>query len=348
MFDTKTGMEHFPLSTRDFISDPSHARPGIHVFPDKLYVITILDNSLRWRSRYWNYWAFEKHVQDAGGILVTVELALGDRPFEIATPVNLYHVQVRTRDELFRKENLQNIGLERIPLGARYVACLDADVSFVRSDWCQETLQLLQHYDVIQMFSSYSDVGSNNQILRTVPSFMWNMIHEPDSEFVDEHSGYGKHWPKGKWSGAPGLAWAYRVEALDLLGSLLDRCILGGGDSHMAFGLAQRWDIAKLHKEIEHAASDAYVRYIKLWQINSARLKTNIGMMEGSLLHHWHGPKANRGYATRWQILENNQFDPFADVMNSHQGVLTLVGNKPKLRDDIRAYFRARREDDSQ
>lgn len=340
------GFAHLPPGSEVFVDHSSHAKPGIHVFPDKLYVIAVIDDPLRWRSRYWNYWQFEKHVLDAGAILITVELALGDRDFEITQAGNPYHVQVRSRDEIFRKENLQNIGAMRVPLGAKYVAFLDADISFVRTDWAQEAMHLLQHFDVIQMFSSYSDVSFENQVLRIVPSFMWNMIHECD-DGKDHGSGYsGGQWPSGKWSGAPGLAWAYRIEALDDLGSLLDKCILGGGDSHMAFGLAQRWDIAKLHQEIQHGCSDEYLRYIKLWQLNAARLKKNIGMMDGSVLHHWHGPKANRGYATRWQILEHNHFDPYVDVMYSHQGVLTFTGNKPQLRDEIRAYFRARHEDD--
>jgi len=32
------------------------------------------------------------------------------------------------------------------------VAWIDADVEVQPSDWAQETLQLLQHYDVLQMF----------------------------------------------------------------------------------------------------------------------------------------------------------------------------------------------------
>jgi hypothetical protein len=344
---SKPRFDHLAPGSRQYVDDPSHAKPGIRVFPDKLYVVTALDNPLRWRSRYWNYQLFERHVECAGGILITVELALGDRPFEITVPHNPYHVQVRSRDEMFRKENLQNIGLGRLPLGAKYVACMDADVTFVRPDWAQETLHLLQHYDAIQMFSSYSDVGSNNEILRVVPSFMYNMFHGFEGKGDDGSGYYAGAWPTGKWAGAPGLAWAYRKEALDLLGSLMDRCILGGGDAHMAFGLAQRWDIAKLHKEIAHAASDEYLRYIKIWQLNAANLRMNIGMMDGSLLHHWHGPKANRGYGTRWKILEDNHFDPYSDLTVSHAGVLEWPKNgKVKLRDDIRAYFRARWEDD--
>ena len=344
-------LEHFPPASAEFIEHPSHARGGIHVFPDKLYVVACIEDSLRWRSRYWNYWLFQKHVEHAGAILITVELAMGDREFEITEPGNPYHVQVRTRDEMFRKENLQNIGLARLPLGAKYVACIDADSTFVRPDWAQETLHLLQHYDVIQMFTNYSDIGSNNEVLRTVPSFLYNMIHGVDVGPADNGSGYdyGGKWPSGKWAGAPGLAWAYRVEALDALGSLLDRCILGGGDAHMAFGVAQRWDIAALHQEIRHKASDAYVRYIKAWQLNATNIRLNVGVMEGSMLHYWHGPKTARAYSTRWQILEANHYDPFVDVIESRTGVLIWPKDgKIKLRDEIRAYFRARNEDDRQ
>lgn len=339
-------LQHFADCTcAECISHPRQARSGIHVFPDKLYVVAVIDNPLRWRSRYTNYWEFQHHVACAGGILITVELAMGDRHFEITEKGNPHHVQVRTRDEMFRKENLQNLGAERLPLGVKYVAFIDADVTFARPDWCQETLHLLQHYDVIQMFSSYSDVSHDHRIMRTVPSFMYNFEHEPDTCPVDPNSGYGSNWPSGKWNGAPGLAWAYRIEAVDQLGGMLDRCILGGGDSHMAYGLVQRHDLAKLHLEIEHASSTAYVRYIQLWQMNAARLKGNIGYMDGSLLHKWHGPKSKRGYASRWKILEDNLYDPYADVMMDHQGVLEFTGNKPQLRDDVRRYFRDRDED---
>ena len=124
----------------------------------------------------------------------------------------------------------------------------------------------------------------------------------------------------------------------------MDRCILGGGDSHMAYGLLQQTELAKLHLEML-GATDSYRRYLATWQANAARLKKNVGYMEGSLLHKWHGPKAKRGYNSRWKILETNKFDPFTDLMPDHQGVLRLTGTKPQLRDDLRAYFRSRQED---
>lgn len=50
---------------------------------NKLYVIACISNPVRFRSRYKLYKDFEKMVLDAGAVLYTIELALGDREFEV-------------------------------------------------------------------------------------------------------------------------------------------------------------------------------------------------------------------------------------------------------------------------
>src|SRR6266699_3653400 len=72
--------QHFPDHdcTNQNLDHPSHAQIGIHPFPGRLYVVTILENPLRWRSRYANYWAFQKHVEDSGALLYTGEVAFGE------------------------------------------------------------------------------------------------------------------------------------------------------------------------------------------------------------------------------------------------------------------------------
>ena len=141
------------------IDHPSQARPGIHVLPDRLHVVTMLENPLRWRSRYWNYWMFERECEAAGAILYTAEVAFGERHFEVTQVGNPQHLQLRTESEIWHKENALNLLIQRLPVEAKYVAWIDADVKFNRPDWAQETLQLLQHYDVLQMFSHAQDVG---------------------------------------------------------------------------------------------------------------------------------------------------------------------------------------------
>ncbi len=68
--------------------------------------------------------------------------------------------------------------------------------------------------------------------------------------------------------------------------------------------------------------------------------------MDAHVIHAYHGTMKNRAYVERGDILHENEFNPDSDICYDSQGVLRLTGNKPRLRDDIRAYFRARNEDD--
>jgi hypothetical protein len=82
------------------------------------------------------------------------------------------------------------------------------------------------------------------------------------------------------------------------------------------------------------------------WQAGALKARTNLGYVRGSLLHHWHGPKAARKYVERWSIVVDNDFNPDTDLAYDSQGLLYLSNpNKTKLRDDLRAYFRQRNED---
>jgi hypothetical protein len=67
--------------------------------------------------------------------------------------------------------------------------------------------------------------------------------------------------------------------------------------------------------------------------------------VDNHAIHYWHGPLRRRGYGDRVAILIDNAFDPTTDICHDWQGVLKLMGNKPRLRDAIRVYFRSRGED---
>jgi hypothetical protein len=53
-----------------------------------------------------------------------------------------------------------------------------------------------------------------------------------------------------------------------------------------------------------------------------------------------------RGYGSRDEILIRHAFEPTLDLRPDWQGVLQLNPDKVGLRDDIRAYFLSRNEDD--
>lgn len=141
---------HSPESKR-YINDPSQARIGIHAYPDKLHIVTMLQNPLRSRARYANFWKAVKHWEDSGAIVYIVEIAFENRMFEVTEKGNPRHLQLRTGFEFWHKENALQLGVQRLlPPEAQKILFLDADTMFMRGDWCQEILHQLAHFDVIQ------------------------------------------------------------------------------------------------------------------------------------------------------------------------------------------------------
>lgn len=311
------------------------------------YVITIVSNPVRYRSRYEIYKRFKEMVEGAGVKLITVEQAFGDRPFEITERDNPMHLQVRSEEELWHKENMINIGIEymmQLDPDAKYVAWVDADVFPMRlpRDWFEETVQELQHYEFVQMFEYAQDLS---------PTF--NPIGKQHQGFIATYikSGFKKPAGYGIWKlgyydahGHPGFAWAANVEAISKVGGLIDFGILGSGDRHMAMGL-----IGCVEQSRSDELHPRYKELLKHWQQRADRhIRQDVGFVRGGIYHHWHGKKKHRGYSDRWRILINNRFDPVVDIKKDAQGLYRLESHSRRqimLRDQIRSYFRTRNED---
>ena len=79
------------------------------------------------------------------------------------------------------------------------------------------------------------------------------------------------------------------------------------------------------------------------------RYAANIGAVDGTLLHYWHGKKRLRGYNSREDILIEHAFDPRIDLHRDWQGLWQLAdagtARSLALRDKFRGYFRSRNED---
>lgn len=306
--------------------------PGL----EKLWIVTVISNPVRYRSRYDLFHKFKRSVEKVGANLLVVELALGDRPFEVTEEGNPNHVQLRSWDEIWHKENMINIGISRLPQDWEYVAWIDADVEFMRHDWPEEIVHQLQHYQVIQLFQNAIDLGPQGEVLKTYDSFMWSWItHQPLPYSNHGCQGYYPHWH-------PGYAWAARREAIDSLGGLIDFAILGAADHHMACALIGKVTEYAMPKKI----SPAYKKHLLIWQERAeTHIRRDVGYMPGTIFHHWHGKKSDRKYVQRWDIIIKHKFDPEYDLKRDWQGVLTLTDKGMRMRNDIREYFRQRNED---
>lgn len=326
-----------------------------------MHIACCYSNPFRWQTRRELFNDFRRHVESAANVKLYVgELAYGDRPHEVTSPNNPRDIQLRTATELFHKENILNRTIQAFPAGWKYGAWVDADFTFTRHDWALETVHQLQHYEFVQMFSSYSDLGGNTYgqahlPMRVTPSFAFNYVQSgyqlPEGYGnggwrklgIDLGAYYGGGEPgKPRGVGATGGAWAFRNTSLDTVGGLLEACILGHADWFMAFGLVGE-EAPDMH--IDGYSAD-YRNAILSWQKNASRIKKNIGYVDCFAVHHFHGSKLRRRYSSRDLILVKNQFAPSLHLKKDFQGIWQLNPDHPALRDAIRAYFIERSEND--
>lgn len=313
----------------------------------KLYVITPVFNPQRYRSRWKLYKEFEKYVLSFGEAhLVTIECSFGERQEVLVEDQGPNHtvIYVRTKHELWLKENMINIAIQRLPSDWKYVAWIDGDVKFARPDWVGETIHKLQHHSFVQMFSQAADLSPINEVIKIHTSFAHcykNEIPNLNSRmssleyYYNDDDNQGAYWH-------PGFAWAATREAINHVGGLIDWGILGGGDMYMAYALLGQ--ITK--KNMPNSLGKRGVEYLAEWQNRSEKyIRRNLGYVEGLLLHYWHGKKTDRGYKDRGQFLVNAQFDVEKDIKRDWQGLWQLNEENIKLRDGIRQYFKQRNED---
>ena len=323
---------------------PKHLMTCPPLQPSQLHVISVVSNPVRYASRYRLYREFAERMRGTGVTHHMVELLFGDRPCEITHQASGNHIRVQSFEELWHKENLINIGIAALPADWEYVAWIDADVSFANPNWAIETVQQLQHHMVVQLFSHEIDLGPRSEPLQTNSGFAY-MYHQNNCnppQGAGYTPGYGKSKHSVFWH--PGFAWGARREAIDSLGQLIDFAVLGSADHHMAMAL-----IGQVERSIRRAMPGPFHDQLLDWQDLAERhIQRDIGYVPGTILHNWHGRKADRQYVDRWQILVENQFNPVTDLKRDWQYLWQLRVESPRqrrMRDQIRAYFRQRCED---
>lgn len=347
---------------------PHHADPEfddrIHKSTiDELWVVTAVSNPVRYKTRYALYKKFKEHVtRELTLHLVTVEAAYGNRDFQLTDDglgdtvltnvldngVKTIDVRVRNASYVWLKENLWNIGARHLPRECKYVLFADADIQFLNRHIATELVHALQEYRVVQPFETAADLGPQGQIMDVHRSFGWCHAQGWDwRPLPDGQGGYAARKPANvpKYLGFgnawhPGFAIAFRRSVLNRL-PLLEAGVLGAGDHHMCGAL-----VGKAHLTLPKKIHENYKHQVLSWERRAKQIVNgSFGFVPGSILHYFHGAKANRKYVSRWDILVRHAYDPIADVYHNAQGVLELEDDNADLRDAIKGYFKQRQED---
>ena len=310
-----------------------------------LHVISCIYNPVRWQSRISLAIAWARHMVDSGAKVTLVECLLGARQSELVgkLPDEVEHITVRATTLSWNKETLLNLALERSKYRTPYIAWVDADVAFHKPTWAEDTVHALQQYAVVQPWASALDLGPNGEPM------MVKGVHVHTSFAKVWHDNLEvKNWhpPKGPYGDAPayahcGYAWAIRRDVLNNIGGLIEVSGLGAGDHQMAMAF-----IGQIENSIHGKTSPGYQAAIRAWAERAWKyVQGNVGFVNTTLSHHWHGPKELRRYHERWSILIEEGFDPVTDIKRNLDGVIELAGNKPRMAHRFDQYFRERNED---
>lgn len=297
---------------------------------DALWVITSYFNWSNFASKRINYETFKTNLEQVGINLLTVECALFGEPFHLQAGRNT--LQVRTASIMWQKERLLNIALEALPPNCRFVAWIDCDLLFENTLWHVQAVNSLEDFGVVQLFEKMVRLprgGMTHATQQRTLSFMGGLRYSLKNKAPAR-------------LGHPGFAWAARRDVLEACGGLYDACIVGGADRVMAHAWFGDYH-ASIVKDI--ALGKIAPHYLK-WAEQAHRVvRGSVALIDGTVLHLWHGESSNRRYFERHNCVANFEFDPTEDLILNRYGCWEWSGEKPELQQWMRSYFDERRED---
>ena len=291
--------------------------------PEPLYVIL----------PYFNYCGFKRRrdlfiefVHRYSHLKLVVVEAAGSAPLGKLTVYK--HLKVSHDSRVWLKENLINLGVKLLPKNWKYMAWIDADITFLNENWVNDTIEELHTADVVQLWQNAVNLGAKGETLKIDKSFAYMLIASgtnwtPTDKYGFWHTGY---------------AWACTRTAFDEMGGLIDWAILGSGDRHMAMALAGLGSAS--------APGNIHENYKILLKLYESRVKRfKVSWVDGTIIHYWHGSFADRRYKERWDILTKNNYDPYEDIGYTDEGCVELSPKGRRFEKFLDEYFSGRKED---
>ena len=273
---------------------------------------------------------------DRSGVpCLVIECAFGDEPFEL--PESPFVIRRRSASVLWQKERLLNLVLDRLPPSCRKIAWIDADVLFENPAWHIDCSQLLDRYNVAQLFDTAVWLPRGHAEYRgegqSWPSFCCKYLAKPEC--------LGQGWLQ---HGHTGFAWAARRETLESCG-FFDLCLTGSADHLMSHGFVG--DVRSRCIEALIGLDTPLHRHYVSWARRAYRASgAKLGFLPGRVLHLWHGDFDGRNYHQHSQEFRSLHFNPSTDVRLASNGCWEWTGANPAVQRWASALFADRKEDD--
>ena len=308
------------------------------------------ENHFNWLSRHKNYQAFRSFIKpflSHGVRLYVAEVKLEGNtelspiPYWDRHSEEQYveYLHLRTRSVIGHYINAMNLLMQLTK--EDHIVFLDTDIIFTNPNWIYDTCKALDRFDVVQMFSHIEYLGPSYQPIGLTKEGYYYQYRRDGKITGGITFKKDNRIPDNKIA-PPGGATAWRREALNKVGGLIDWCIMGSSDFHMAAAL-----LGGLTKALqtEQFSSD-YTRVCGEWQDRAVKLNGNVGYVPGLVYHLWHGHPLTRKFIRHKTPLYEYAFSPSRDLIRNTQGVYELSDRSIDLKNAIYDFFKTRNEDE--
>jgi hypothetical protein len=331
---------------------------------DDFWAISAYYNLAGWSSRPHNYRVFRKAMPLP---LLTVEWHPAGN-FQLGSGDADRLIQIAGGDAMWQKERLLGIALSALPAHVKYVVWVDADVLFSDADWHERTRQLLEEQAVVQPFSTavYLDrqatraldrpgtpdagaICTDGLIQRRSFLDLCREVGERicrvdlDRRFASCAGTGGEYRVEDR--PAYGHAWAARTDALRSV-QFYERCVFGAGDLLSCYGfIGHGEDLIANHRS---AGWDFYgdCASYRAWMARAANVcGGSTGVVDGTLLHLFHGTLAQRQYKSRLDGLIPLGIDLDRDLHAAEGRPWSWARQRPEFTSYFLGYLRERQED---
>lgn len=304
---------------------------------DVLYCIIPYFNYCKTEKRRKLFLEFIERYKNIDNLkIIVAEACYVDHEFDLPEEIDgiFQHDAYYIKHMIWIKENLIINTMNKLPSDWKYVAWIDADITFLNTNWVNDTINELNKNNIIQLFQSVINLGPNGETIKL------------DQGFVNKYKTGGKEYNKlhkyGFWH--PGYAWAMNRDIYNKFIAknskpLIDFGILGSGDHHMSLAYIGLAEIS-----YPNNISDEYKMKVNKYQKISKEIGVSLGFINGTIIHHWHGSLKNRKYVERWKILTSNQFDPDTDIRYTNN-IIEFTEYGKRFIEPIIEYFNGRQED---
>jgi len=314
------------------------------VVGEKLHLILVVYSPVRFARRIALTKDFIRRIESrhANHVeLYIVELAYSDQEYVITTRDNPHHLQLRTAIPLWHKENLINLGVQRLlPSDWKAMAWVDAEIEFESPTWAHDVLKLLvgsegqgSHHDAVQLFSHAVSMAADGQSAAEPIATGFGYNHQRGLPY--------KANGKGFWH--PGYGWAINRKAYDQVGGLFEYNVLGAGDTVFARSMLRKFNASTPQEK--YWGSEGHFRAVLEWQARTEGLR--LGYVPGVVRHHFHGSSKNRKYMDRLTILQGFVYDPTIHITKDPDNGIVVPSKAFPLEAvrSIEEYFENRKED---